>query len=1215
MNYTYSVNEICPAFKKNNIPIILTSSAYYVPYMAITIASIIQHASKENGYDFLIFGNNISDEEKSKIHSISNDASNVSIRFVQIEDALAKMNYNFREGYSVESFYRVILMDLLPKYDKILYLDSDVVVIKDIAQLYSIDLGDNLVAAAPDPDGIKCYYQNYHNRALYMDAVLKLTKPDNYFQSGVMLFQLDNLRKTYNIQDVLQVACSPELVWGDQDALNILCKDRVSYLDMAWNTVVDGYGGRVRDVSEWAPEEIKNAYLKARENPFIVHYAGVQPWKDPNVDMNEYFWAVAKKSPYYDTIRKRVEENKALLGQPKPRIVTGAKFAVSVIIPIYNAETTLEETIQCVVDQTIGFEKYIQLILVNNATLDNSEAICLKYVELYPNNVKYVKLDENHGPNGARVAGLEYAEGKYINFLDADDKWELDAFAQIFDYFEAHYFEVPFVACRIKSFGFMNSWDIRDDKFSSTRIVDITKDYDIVQQSMCSCWIKHSEFKSVQLAVADSHIYSEDGMFLTKLALRAKKIGLLKEAIFYYRRYRSAGGSVLSNRFSDKNWYLHTVQKNYLNVIAYDVEQNGALSPYTQNWLTIELADRLFQPVPSCLTHDEFEEYRNSLKEIVQKIDDPIIWENRNKGINLPRKYALTWLKYDEDLASKVSLRHATFYINNLPMYSLEQKYNVSFDIMEIKQDTLYIQGKAKFFLPLGPIKLVLKTQNNYKFVVEQSDDICEKDGINCLGTKIPYCTYLKAQIPLKYVEKLSLSLEFADKTYDISFGLGKFSACTRALSNDYYWNNGYMLTIKDGLIRIVACGRKGAINREQHLFKELWKKGKKKVALLRMAVLLSRIFKRKQIWLIDDRITDAGDSGEAFFKYVCSVKPQNIKPIFIISKTSEAYKRLKAYGTVVNYGSWRHKYLFTLADKTISALTNNWVYDLMPYNSEMLRSIRRADFIHIQHGIIKDDISDSINCFEKNIRIITTASKYEYDSILENPYGYGKNHVALTGLARHDMLTLQAAHKNQKILLIAPTWRLNLVGQYDNEQDRFLYSSTLKKSEFYRFFNSIINDERLLKCLEHNNMIGYFKLHPMMQDNAIDFRFNQTIRLCDKTTQVNPEDVSMIVSDYSSIVFDYAFMKKPSIYSQFDIDEFYSSHSYKQGYFDYETMGFGPVCYDYESTVQAIIRAIENNCVMEEKYQKRVDEFFAYRDNHNCERIYQEILKLDGEE
>ena len=112
-----------------------------------------------------------------------------------------------------------------------------------------------------------------------------------------------------------------------------------------------------------------------------------------------------------------------------------SRFLFSVIVPVYNTEQYIIETLESVIHQTIGFMEHIQLILVNNATQDNSASICKFYRSMYPDNVIYVQLPENKGPNGARAEGLTYASGEYVNFLDSDDKWSIQAFERA-----AHYF-------------------------------------------------------------------------------------------------------------------------------------------------------------------------------------------------------------------------------------------------------------------------------------------------------------------------------------------------------------------------------------------------------------------------------------------------------------------------------------------------------------------------------------------------------------------------------------------------------------------------------------------------------------------------------------------------------------------------------------------------------------------------------------------------------
>ena len=103
----------------------------------------------------------------------------------------------------------------------------------------------------------------------------------------------------------------------------------------------------------------------------------------------------------------------------------------------------------------------------------------------------------------------------------------------------------------------------------------------------------------------------------------------------------------------------------------------------------------------------------------------------------------------------------------------------------------------------------------------------------------------------------------------------------------------------------------------------------------------------------------------------------------------------------------------------------------------------------------------------------------------------------------------------------------------------------------------------------------------------------------------------SLLVTDYSSMVFDFAYMKKPVLYTQFDKEEFFSGeHVCTAGYFDYERDGFGEVEYDLTSTVDRIIDYMANGCQMKPEYRRRVDEFFAYHDRNNCQRVYEKVME-----
>ena len=132
-------------------------------------------------------------------------------------------------------------------------------------------------------------------------------------------------------------------------------------------------------------------------------------------------------------------------------------YTFSVVIPIYNVGMYLEEAIDSIICQSIGFKDNIQLVLVNDGSTDNSAEICHRYKEKYPQNIVYIEK-ENGGVSSARNEGLKYVKGKYVNFFDGDDKWGKDSFKRVKKFFEENYDKIDVVACRLYYFGRQNGF-------------------------------------------------------------------------------------------------------------------------------------------------------------------------------------------------------------------------------------------------------------------------------------------------------------------------------------------------------------------------------------------------------------------------------------------------------------------------------------------------------------------------------------------------------------------------------------------------------------------------------------------------------------------------------------------------------------------------------------------------------------------------------------
>ncbi|MDE5630492.1 MAG: CDP-glycerol glycerophosphotransferase family protein, partial [Bacilli bacterium] len=350
-------------------------------------------------------------------------------------------------------------------------------------------------------------------------------------------------------------------------------------------------------------------------------------------------------------------------------------------------------------------------------------------------------------------------------------------------------------------------------------------------------------------------------------------------------------------------------------------------------------------------------------------------------------------------------------------------------------------------------------------------------------------------------------------------------------------------------------------------------------------------------------------DNGMHLFKYI-STKNYNDKQIyFVIKKDCEDYQKMKQYGKVLPYNSFKYKIKFLLADKIISSQADEFLTNAFGKKNKFYRDLYRFDFVFLQHGIIIDDLSTWLNIYNKNIRMFVTSVIGEYDSVINGKYGFTKEVVKLTGLPRYDNLT----DENKKIIAFMPTWRKEIATPPDRETGIRAYSVDFKNSEYFKFYNKLINDKRILTVMKNKGYKGLFVVHPSHVANSIDFEKNDYIDIVDGFADYQEifKTSSLLVSDYSSVPFDFAYLYKPVIYTQFDKENFFKSHLYQEGYFKYDKDGLGPVCKDYESTVDKIIDYINNDCKLDEKYKKRIDKFYKYHDKNNSKRVLEEIEKL----
>ena len=309
----------------------------------------------------------------------------------------------------------------------------------------------------------------------------------------------------------------------------------------------------------------------------------------------------------------------------------------------------------------------------------------------------------------------------------------------------------------------------------------------------------------------------------------------------------------------------------------------------------------------------------------------------------------------------------------------------------------------------------------------------------------------------------------------------------------------------------------------------------------------------------------------------------------YIIDKKSADYEKVKE--DAVQYGSIKNYWVVATCKKLISSHYALCVPNIgaKPF---VLCGLHKK-FHFLQHGIILNDLPF---LHKKNapMKLFCCGSKPEYDWILSR-FGHTEDVVQYTGLARYDALNV--TDKPKKQILVMPTWR-----GYIHNEVAFLASS------FYKNWQAFLSDPRLHQHLKENEytLIFYphFEFQKYLNCFSCDSDLIKWASFDEYDVQTLLKESALLITDYSSVFFDFAYMQKPLLYFQFDKDEFFGMH-YQKGYFDFERIGFGDVCYTSDSLVIALEKAFINHLCLSDNYAARSNSFFPLRDTNNCQRIY----------
>ena len=362
---------------------------------------------------------------------------------------------------------------------------------------------------------------------------------------------------------------------------------------------------------------------------------------------------------------------------------------------------------------------------------------------------------------------------------------------------------------------------------------------------------------------------------------------------------------------------------------------------------------------------------------------------------------------------------------------------------------------------------------------------------------------------------------------------------------------------------------------------------------------------REKQMWLVCEEYNEARDNGYWLYKYIRKAHPEQ-DVVYAINKESVDYEKIKNLGEVIQYGSIKH-----------------WAYYLAASINIQFPKRRKAKcgsllFIRSLWNFKKYQSVFTAWCRENDLpfyiimkmRMFITTAPREHQFICEK-FGYPDGWVKCVGIARLDGLHDAKVKKNQ--ILVMPTWRkwISVPSSVSATLDDM---SSFEATEYCKRWMEVLRSSEIEEWLANAGMELVFYPHRNMQKFISFFKTeSKHVKIADwehYDVQQLLKESAFLITDYSSIFNDFAYMRKPMIYYQFDNEKFRKAQ-YEEGYFSFKEDGFGPVCETFEELKTALKRAIDENLKNPEVYLNREKEFFTIWDTDNCKRNYEEIKKL----
>ncbi len=873
---------------------------------------------------------------------------------------------------------------------------------------------------------------------------------------------------------------------------------------------------------------------------------------------------------------------------------------MSVIVPVYNCEDYLDLCLESLLAQTMN-KKDFEVLLIDDGSEDKSLEICNKYAEKYD----FVKVfsRENSGVSSTRNFGIEQSQGKYIAYLDSDDSLTPDTLKTLADFFDAHYDEIDLVTYKIipywgdKRFGLHYRYNI----LKETGVYDLTEVENcyITQTTMNICVKNLGEGKNV---LFDTELkYHEDQKYCFDVLKDKLKIGYCsKPEYLYLRRPNSTTGS---KSFA---YYIFEDTMAMWEDLFAPYEQTGA-PIYLQALFLNDIKWKGTQDIllPYSYPKAEFEKAVDRLVRLIRQIDDDVIL--KRPAMDLYHKHYLIGIKGNNNIRLSCDSDAVRLFHEDEEVYKAE-KIPAVVNTFKIFKDRLHIDAFLKcpvFMYCEKPTLFLIKDGEREE--VELTESAYSNYRANIKTAKF---WRFRLDIDVQNTEKFELEVVISGITYKISYYYGPHVPLTQGKRIKKYFNNGVCYGERQGVFTLSKSRAKN--NPIYKMFIALYNifffgRINPRILYNRLLAYLGRK-EKGEVWLYLDRY-GVFDNAYDQFKHDIN-KDDGIKRYYILNECDRDSLEEKFTAQereyVVFFHSKRHKQLYFNCDKIITSFSN--LSNVSPFGAGPTRwyaDLLKFELVYLQHGILHASLPKLYSKEHCSIDRVVVSSHFEVENFKKN-YGYADENLIKSCMPRYDKMQVSGEKKNR--ILFSPSWRSNLIGALiDNNREE--NPEAFLASDFYKEVSDFLNSEKLHDILEKNDLYLDFKNHPIFKcyNHLFDIKNDRVVI---GGSDTNMDEYRLMITDYSSIVFDSVYLNCPVIYFVPDYDKFLAgvSHGYRKLDLPMEE-GFGPFAQDAQELIEYIDEYAKSGFEPKEPYKSRMSDFFLFKDNHCCDRLYDAMI------